>query len=117
MAFSSLPPPRPPGSVDSLHDPVDHEVPALRSLNAGLAEVESVGPHMKYSVEGEEDDDDDDDGDDDLVRVGVHDTAGAGQLRILEVVGAVLSHDEIRTITVASVASWLDSPLLSFIMV
>ena len=88
-ALSSLPPPRPPGSVESLHDPVDHEVPALRSLNAGLAEVESVGPHMKYSVEGHEDDDDDDDGDDDLVRVGVHHTAGAGQLRILEVLGAV----------------------------
>ena len=83
MAFSSLPPPRPPGSVDSLHDPVDHEVPALRSLNAGLTEVESVGPHMKYSVEGDEDNDDDDDGDNDLVRVCVHHTARPGKLRIL----------------------------------
>ena len=54
-----------------------------------LAEVESVGPHMKYSVEGHEDDDDDDHGDDDLVRVGVHHTARAGQLRILEVLAAV----------------------------
>lgn len=90
MAFSSPPPPRPPRSVDSLHDPVHDEVPALRPLDAGLAEVESIGPHMKYSVEGEEDDDDDDDGDDDLVRVGVHHTARARQLRILEVFGAVL---------------------------
>ena len=90
MAFSSLPPPRPPGSVDSLHDPVDHEVPALRSLNAGLTEVESVGPHMKYSVESDQDNQDDDDGDNDLVRVGVHHTARPGQFRILEVLGAVL---------------------------
>ena len=92
MAFSSPPPPRPPRSVDSLHDPVHDEVPALRPLDAGLAEVESVGPHVEYSVEGDQDDDDNDGGDYDLVRVGVHHTARRGEARVVKGPGTVVLH-------------------------
>ena len=69
-----------------LHDPVDHHVPALGSLDTrldnghvwnccryvcciitdDLAEVERVGPDVDESVEGDEDEEDDEDSHDNL---------------------------------------------------
>ena len=67
MTLTPPPPPRLTSSLDSLHDPVDDEVPALGSLDAGLAEVEGVGPDMDEAVEGDEDQEHDQDGHNNLV--------------------------------------------------
>ena len=95
MTFRSPPPSGPASSLDSLHDPAHHEVPALRTLNAGLAEVQIRGPDVKYSVESDQDDDDDDDGDYNFVSVGIRDTARSREVREAErLVGAIISHSE-----------------------
>ena len=90
MTLTPPPPPRLTSSLDSLHDPVDDEVPALGSLDAGLAEVEGVGPDVEYSVEGDEDNQDNDGGHDDLVGVGVDHTCRVGQVRVVEGCRAVI---------------------------
>ena len=90
------PPPRCTCPLDPLHDPVDHEVPALGALDAGLAEVEGVGPDVEYSVEGDEDDDDYNGSHDDLVGICVDDTSGVGEVGGVDWPGAVIviSHGE-----------------------
>ena len=90
MTLTPPPPPRCTCPLDPLHDPVDHEVPALGALDAGLAEVEGVGPDVEYSVEGDEDDDDYDGGYDDFVGVGVDDTGGVWKVGVVDRPGAVI---------------------------
>ena len=54
-----------------------------------LAEVEGVGPDVNEAVEGDEDQQHNQDGHDYLILIGVHNTPGPRQIRIVKLLAAV----------------------------